>query len=1089
LAGTDAIADSPQTEARKTDGQVGRSDARRILARLGAIFFAAVCALVSTVHGQDTPVGTSSASIQASGDTVYRWQIDDAQASMLEGDCVLIHDNREIKADRILIVSDGPRGRVRNRLVIEGYVGADGKADPTPKTIVWTTDDDSTVDAPNYRGRPDQRPFLMEYLPSKSIQEIGSADQRIDQVQFTQPFPNVNDGAEVPSLGPNAGGGIPLPSLAPTIAPRPESVMVPTPDPLTESLPPGAGLPLSSGLPLATDAAPPVVLEDGATTGGRQYFFGGGTKSVEILARGTSNPPVLSGALRPETNEQIVIARGGVTIRIRDVAAQMSDGQLMNFGTVTLSADRIVGWLPNLSNVFDGTTDLSAAEGEFYLEGDIVFRQGDNVIYADSMFYNVTRETGMVLDAEAITTIPEYQGVVRLKAEVLQQISRGNYRAFDAAVTSSRMGVPRYWLQSERLEFYEKSRNLIDPRTGLLVADNDPFVSSGSSFVFLGGIPIFYWPKFSTSLERPVFYLSDVAVRNDNAFGSQLLLDWDLFQLLGIENVPEQVQWELSTDYLSKRGPAIGTSLDYDLPGLLGYAGRTQGILDVWGIYDNGVDRLGQGRLEVTPETKRRGRAFLRHRQQLSSNLAFFAELGWISDYNFMEQYLENEWDQDSDDVTGLRLQKYHHNQLFDLATNVRVNDFFMEVERLPSLNHYLLGGTFLGERVTWQMQNHASYSRLRVGDPPTDPTQAAQSYPLPGEIESEGVIGWTRQELSVSLPVGPINFRPIGSFEAAYYGEDADGESLTRLLGQAGLQMNLPMVRIDPTIQSSLLNMKGMAHKLDWTAEYWYSESNEDYDDFPLYQRLDDNAQEQFRRRFIGTTFGGSLPDQFDPRNYAFRQGIQHRVTNPVGVVAGDLQQLRLGLNQRIQTKRGATGLERIVDIIQFDIGTILFPKSDRDNFGETIGPTTYDFRYHLGDRYSILSDGYIDFFDGGLTSISAGLRTSRPGVSDSYFGLLSLEGPISSTVFRSAYDYRLNEKWIISGGVAYDFGETGDIGQSYGLTRIGESLLIRMNINVDSGSDNTSVGFMVEPRFLARNLGFIGGGLIPPPGIEGLE
>ncbi|WP_182866045.1 organic solvent tolerance protein OstA [Stieleria mannarensis] len=1040
---------------------------------LAAIWLIATCSCIEPSAAQQP-----AASISASGNTIYRWQIDGAEASLLEGDCVLRHQSQEFRADRVLIVSDGPHGRVRNRLVIEGRRRSDGSVDPTPRTATWTTTDDPSVQAPHYRGKPDQRPFLLEFLPSDSIEAVGptptssAASQTADgvgQVQFTQPVPDasVTDG---PS-------SIPSPSLAPTLAPP------------TNNLAPLQPMAPSGGLPLATDSPPPTVFEDGATTGGTQFFFGGGSKSVEIDARGASHPPIIDSVLRPETNEQVILARGGVTIRVRDVSAQFDDGRFMNFGTVTISADRVVGWLPNLSHVFDGTADLSAAEGELYLEGDIVFRQGDNVIYADSMFYNVTRETGMVLDAEAITTVPEYQGVVRLKAEVLQQVARGNYRAFDAAVTSSRMGVPRYWLQSEQLEFFERTRTLIDPRTGMLVADKDPFVRSNNSFVFLGGIPIFYWPQFSTSLERPVFYVTDIKINNDSNFGAQVMLDWDVFQLFGIDNVPKGVDWEISTDYLSDRGPAFGTHLEYDLPGLFSIPGRTRGVLDVWGIYDSGEDRLGRDRLSLQPETKNRGRALLRHRQQLANDYEFIAQSGWLSDRNFLEQYLENEWDNDPDHVTGLRLRKYHHNQLFDLSANAQVNDFFQETERLPALNHYLFGGTFLQERLTWQMHNHASYSKLNVADAPTDPAEAANYFPLPGEVAADGLVASTRQELSIGVPLGPFHFRPVASFEAAHYGEAADGESLTRLLGQAGLQFNLPMVRIDPTIQSSLLNMRGLAHKLDWTAEYWYADSNTDLDELPLYDRLDDNAQEQFRRRFIGTTFGGSLPSQFDPRTYAFRHGIQRGVASPSDVIADDLQQLRLGLHQRFQTKRGLPGRERIVDVMQLDFDTILFPKSDRDNFGESVGPTTYDFRYHLGDRYSILSDGYIDFFDGGLRSISAGLRTSRPGVSDTYIGLLSLEGPISSTVLRTTYDYRMNEKWIFSGGMTYDFGNTGSVGQSYGLTRIGESMLLRVNVNVDTGRDNVGVGFLIEPRFFARNLGNIGGGLIPPPGIEGLE
>jgi hypothetical protein len=167
-----------------------------------------------------------------------------------------------------------------------------------------------------------------------------------------------------------------------------------------------------------------------------------------------------------------------------------------------------------------------------------------------------------------------------------------------------------------------------------------------------------------------------------------------------------------------------------------------------------------------------------------------------------------------------------------------------------------------------------------------------------------------------------------------------------------------------------------------------------------------------------------------------------------------------------------------------------LLFPKEDRDNFGETLGPATYDFRYHVGDRVTLLSDGYFDFFSDGLRSVSAGVLTSRPGLGDLYVGFLSLEGPISSNVLRSSLDYRLNEKWILGAGATFDFGQIGNVSQSFSLTRIGESALLRMGIAVDEGRDNVSFVFGFEPRFWPqRRLGRLGGQLLPPPGAAGLE
>jgi len=136
------------------------------------------------------------------------------------------------------------------------------------------------------------------------------------------------------------------------------------------------------------------------------------------------------------------------------------------------------------------------------------------------------------------------------------------------------------------------------------------------------------------------------------------------------------------------------------------------------------------------------------------------------------------------------------------------------------------------------------------------------------------------------------------------------------------------------------------------------------------------------------------------------------------------------------------------------------------------------------------LLSDGYADFFDSGLRSVSAGIRSSRPGLGEVYVGLMSLEGPITSQVLRTSYDYRMNEKWIVSANNTYDFGSTGNVGQNIALTRIGESFLLRVGLDVDRGRDNVGVSVLFEPRFFpSRRVGAIGGQLIPAAGLEGLE
>ncbi len=1002
-------------------------------------------------------------------DAVTRWRDERGEYYLLDGRCRLATPVGVVTAEQAMVLIT--RDPVQNRWEVTVGSGSDLMLDnrkrlPAGKPLRWTVTTEPTIDAPQYRGVAKSRPQEADWVTDSQIAPV----QHLAS-DFSSPQGLI------------------------------ESVPVPAaPDATTsQSTPPASTPPFQAWQPPASGTTDGVIAPDVPMTpasqadqGGKfQLLLNGGAQSLEIMSRSSSSSAQLESLNRPETDETIVVARGGVTVLVRDVQAEFPGGERLDLGTVSLSADKIVGWFPLATGLFSGNRSMDQSEGEIYLEGNIVFRQGQRVVYADSMYYNVRRQYGMILNAEAITPIPEYEGLIRLKAEVLQQVSRGEFIAFDTALTTSRMGVPRYWLQNEQMRFSDQTKAAIDPVTNQPIEVSDRVVSGNGSFVYIAGVPVLYWPTFTSNVSVPSFYVTGIKVKRDSIFGTQAMVDFDVFQLLGVQRPPSGVRWTLSTDYLSERGPALGTAVTYNRGDFFGLPGPTNGFLDAWSIYDTGLDVLGRDRRDLEPETDYRGRVLGRHRQWLPYDYEMVAEVGYLSDRSFLEQYFENEYDRNKDHDTSLRLRKYYFNNLFEIAAEAQLNPFYTDTQRLPSLDHYLLGGSVLGDRLTVSMHNQVSYSELKIADSPDNAAlDAITQTPLPGEVAAQGIIASTRQEVAAPLELGPLKLVPYLSGEASHYGEDVAGDSLTRLIGQAGIRSTLPMWRFDRNVQSSLLNVRGLAHKVDFTSDLFFADSSSNLDDLPLYDPLDDDAQEEFRRRFFFNTFGGALPTRFDPRNYAYRQGLQRYVTNPSEVIADDALQARLGIHQRWQTKRGVPGRERIVDLLQFDVDTVLFANADRDNFGETIGPTTYDFRYHLGDRVTLLSDGYADWFDLGLRSISAGVRTSRPGVGDVYVGLMSLEGPISATVLRSSYDYRLNEKWILTAASTYDFGNTGNIGQTVSVTRIGESMLLRLGLDIDEGRDNVGLVFALEPRFWpGRSLGSLGGQLIPPPGIEGLE
>ncbi len=792
-------------------------------------------------------------------------------------------------------------------------------------------------------------------------------------------------------------------------------------------------------------------------------------------------------------NQSVTVFSNG----IRAVIQGLSSPQTGNIGRIVIETDRLVLWGPNLRTLSPSGSETEGGAGvpiELYMEGNIVFRQGDRLIYADRMYYNATNEYGVVLSAEMVTPIPDYDGMLRLKADVLQQLNRQFFKAYGAAVTSSQMGVPKYWIQAQSVEFQDTQYPRVDPitgqlafeqRTGEAAVDHDLLATSRNNFIYVSGLPVFYWPVLATNLRQPTYYIERVGMKDDSILGTQAMIDWNAFQVLGIRKPPAWTKWTFSTDWLSKRGFALGTTVQYGRSDCLTFPGPVRGYFDAWGLYDDGLDDLGGIRKSLVPETRRRGRLLWWHRHDLPDGYQVTAEVGAISDRNFLEEFFEKEWDQYKDQQTRLELKHTHEEQALRLVGSARLNDFFTQTEWLPRLDHFMMGRSLLNDRLTWFAHSQVGYAKMRKGTKPEDPVDALGWAPLPWEDDVEGLRAASRQEIDLPLQAGPVKLVPYFLGEVSYWREVLnDQKEVTRAYGQAGVRASLPIWKANPTVHNMLLNLNGMAHKITLESDFYWADASEDLGLFPLYDPVDDDSQEDFRRRMF------PRPPEYDERNFLFRSNVQGWVTAPTTEVVEDVMAVRTGIHQRWQTKRGMPGQQRVVDWISFDVDATIFPNRDRDNFGEYLGLAEYDFKWHVGDRLTLLSSGYADPFAGGFRKLSVGGAISRPGRGRLYVGGMVMDGPFRSDLLLSTLSYRLSEKWIAEGSIVYDFSTTGQIGERLSVTRIGESALIRVGIYVDHGRDNVGGIFIIEPRFLPhRQLGRVAGVEIPPAGALGLE
>ncbi len=108
---------------------------------------------------------------------------------------------------------------------------------------------------------------------------------------------------------------------------------------------------------------------------------------------------------------------------------------------------------------------------EFYAEGNVVLRQGERTICADRLYYDVPNSVGTILNADVLTPVRNYAGLLRLHADVVQQTAQDRFFAQNAFLTSSRMGYPGYRLQAGDIYFQDIQSPMIDPLTGQPVID------------------------------------------------------------------------------------------------------------------------------------------------------------------------------------------------------------------------------------------------------------------------------------------------------------------------------------------------------------------------------------------------------------------------------------------------------------------------------------------------------------------------------------------------------------------------------------------------------------------------------------------
>ena len=659
-------------------------------------------------------------------------------------------------------------------------------------------------------------------------------------------------------------------------------------------------------------------------------------------------------------------------------------------------------------------------------------------------------------------------------------------------------------------------------------------IDARQNLFYFGPIPVFYLPRIQVEADNINPPLQGVSFATNNFFGQQFRTDYDVFNLLGQRHPPEIDVWNLDVDYLSARakrnfeGTALGSEIGWygadlinDLKDpyhkiknappsrLNSYAG----YFDVYGLFDGSRDVLGGGPAVITdsPDHNASGRkgfsrisnpffnefrgiVTFRHMQSLLNKDAPFdedfrvnAEIGFFSDRNFLEQYFKRRFDVglDQENLTYLIRQK--QNTAATLLAETNLQKFNTETQWYPKLDYYRLGDSLLNNRLTYFQHTGADYANVHTASEvanntifaylPTDPISNTKGTFQSGRL-------YTAHELDLPINFGFLRVTPYLQGQAVGWNNQIGGHAVGRLLGAAGARADVILWKAYPQVESELFNIHGLNHKIDFVADYRDAYSNVPLNSLGVQDDLDDNAYEYSRRYFALTNYVGAvLPPQYDPRNLLLRRALSP-ITGTTDIQA-TVETFKLGIHQRLQTKRGPEGKRHINDYMIFDLDTTYFPNASRDNFNKPFGQNNYNFEWYIGDRTSIVSYGWFEFWKVtgdpylnyntsldrndpfGLHIITSGLSITRIPKGNIFLGYSIVNtGPINTSALNAQYSYWLSPKWFGTVAESYDFGNGILLAATGSLTRIGADYLSSVGLTVSPLQHSYQFVFTISPR-----------------------
>lgn len=427
----------------------------------------------------------------------------------------------------------------------------------------------------------------------------------------------------------------------------------------------------------------------------------------------------------------------------------------------TLSCDRVE---------FSQETSIAKAEGNVTL----VTPQGK--IEGNNLIFNFDTMTGHFREAQ-IYSHP-YYGF----ADKVAKVSDNEINLLDGYITTSDFDEPEYRITSKKIEIYPGEK---------LVARNILW--------YFGKVPVLYLPKFAQSLKdkKPRFIFTP---GYDKEWGIFLLTQWRYY-------LSENFKGTIHVDAREKKDIATGVDLEYKTDGY------GSGVIYTYYMNERSITskRFYEERPSPTIE-RERFKINWRHKWKINDTTSTILQYYKLSDKTILKDYFEKEHDKNSNPKTYFLLTKRLPHSHLSFRTDIRVNRFTSQVERLPEIN-YNYANQKIGD-TNFYFSSKSKYSNL------------VEKSAAPSEVRQKTHRMYTDNQVSYQQKIGFIKFKPYVGGSHTYYSRTKPGveDNAVRGVFETGASLNTRFYRVfDTQMDKFGMEINRLRHVISPSVSYKY--------------------------------------------------------------------------------------------------------------------------------------------------------------------------------------------------------------------------------------------------------------------------